>query len=803
MYLKSRWMLLLVLLLIGPALASAQFVTGRYIVELSGAPAAEAVAKRKTARTAIAAEVSSQRAAVRAQQKALRARIEQAQATVVDSVDTVANALIVRATANQAARIAGLPGVARVHQVRRFKLHLDAAIPLHQVDLAWNQIGQDRAGLGVKIAVIDTGIDAAHPGFQDSSLPAVDGFPKVNDSADLAYTNNKVIVARSYPQLWVYGDPDPSARDHVGHGTALGMCAAGVTNQAPFATITGVAPKAYLGSYKIFGTPGYNDSATDDAILKALDDAVADGMDVISLSFGTVYASRLQDDLEVQAIERATALGVIVTASAGNDGPDPFTMSSPATAPSALAVGASHNARFLGYSVTVGPTNYPAIPGTGPAPSAEIVASLADVASLDGDGMACSPLAAGSLSGRVALILRGVCYFQDKLNNAAAAGAVAAIIYTDAARPDAVTMAVGNAVLPAEMVSNADGVAIQQQLQAAGDEPLQATLRFDIHAIPVDPYRVADFSSRGPNVDGSIKPDLLAAGTDIYTATQSFDPYGEMFDSSGYIYVNGTSFSAPLVAGSAALLKAARPGYSASQYRSMLVNTAVPLGANDPGAIQQSGAGLLNVNAALNTTATVSPTALSFGVANRNANLSQTLTISNLGTQDGTFVATVIPRQGNTAAPTAAAGALVVAAGSTADLAVQFPADDLAPGSYEGVLALQDQNTGATLRIPYWYAIPAAPYSMSIFQAPSAARAGSTLQEAILFRVLDASGVPLTEITPTVTISGAGSILAVNLREDILPGLFAVDLTLDPRVGVDIVTISAGDLSSQVVILGR
>lgn len=803
MSLNKRWMLLWLLLLIGPALASAQFVSGRYIVELSGAPAAEAAAKQKTARNAIAAEVSGRRAAVQAQQKVVRAGIEQAQAKVVDSVDTVANALIVRATADKVARIASVPGVVRVHPVRQFKLHLDAAIPLHQVDLAWNQIGQDRAGLGVKIAIIDTGIDAAHPGFQDSSLAAVDGFPKVNDSADLAYTNNKVIVARSYPQLWASSDPDPSARDRVGHGTALGMCAAGVTNTAPLATITGVAPKAYLGSYKIFGTPGYNDSASEDAILKALDDAVADGMDVISLSFGSVYAPRLQDDLEVQAIERATALGVIVVASAGNDGPDLFTMSSPATAPSALAAGGSHNARVFGASVTVGPTNYPALPGSGPAPSEQIVAPLADVAPLDGDGMACAPLAEGSLSGRTALILRGVCYFQDKLNNAAAAGAVAAIVYTDEARPDAVTMAVGNATLPAEMVSNADGLAIKQQLQSAGDGSLQAMLRFDFHAIPVDPYRIASFSSRGPNVDGSIKPDLLAAGTDIYTATQSFDPYGEMFDASGYIYVDGTSFSAPLVAGSAALLKAARPGFSVDQYRSMLVNTAVPLGADDSQAIQQSGAGLLNVNAALNTTATVSPTALSFGVANRNANLSQTLRISNLGAQDETLVATVVPRQGNTASPTTAVGALVVAAGSTADLTVQFPAGDLAPGSYEGVLTLQDQESGAKLRVPYWYAIPAAPYSMSILQAPTVARAGATLTEAILFRVFDASGVPLTEATPTVTISGNGAILGVSLREDILPGVFAVDLRLDPQRGVDAVTISAGDLSSQVFILGR
>src|SRR6185295_17953200 len=109
---------------------------------------------------------------------------------------------------------------------------------------------------------------------------------------------------RSYSSLFASTDPDPSARDHIGHGTSTAMAAAGVLNAGPLATIRGVAPKAYLGSYKVFGSPGVNDGASEDAILKALDDAVADGMDVINVSLGDALAENLEADLETLAIQR-------------------------------------------------------------------------------------------------------------------------------------------------------------------------------------------------------------------------------------------------------------------------------------------------------------------------------------------------------------------------------------------------------------------------------------------------------------------------------------------------------------------
>ena len=419
----------------------ARTVPDRYIVELTGEPAARRMAVEGVRANQV--EAARHRASVRTEQAAARLAIEQAGGQVIESIETVGNALFVRMPASDAARLASLPGVKRVLPVREFKLVLDHAVVVHKIVDAWNQIGLDHAGLGMKIGLIDTGIDDTHPGFQDSSLKIPAGFPKTNADSDKAYTNNKVIVARSYAKMFSTPDPDQSARDDVGHGTGTAMAAGGVLNAGPQATIRGVAPEAYLGNYKVFGSPGVNDGAPEDAILKAIDDAVTDGMDVINLSLGDPVAVTFINDPEVQAVQNAVSAGAIVVVAAGNAGPDPQTIGPPGTAPSAITVGASSNNREFAGAATVGGTVFVAIPGSGPAPSGAITNQVADVSILDHNGLACASFPAGSLKGQIAFILRGTCLFTDKLNHAQAAGAVAALVYTDPARPEPITMSVG------------------------------------------------------------------------------------------------------------------------------------------------------------------------------------------------------------------------------------------------------------------------------------------------------------------------------------------------------------------------
>ncbi len=796
---KRIWVLLFSLSLFGQAP-----VPNRYIVELSEAPvAAHAGTARAGALHTAAAE--SQRGRVRTQQTAVRAAIELRQGVVIGRVENVSNALIVRISDAGAAGLSSIPGVSKVHAERRFHMLLDHALVLHRAIDAWNQIGASNAGAGIKIAMIDTGIDVGHPGFSDASFSAPAGFPIADSMADLAYTNNKVIVARSYASLFASPDPDPSAADHVGHGTATAMAAAGVMNAGPLATIGGVAPRAYLGSYKVFGTPGVNDYASEGAILQAIEDAVTDGMDIISMSLGSDVAERLEYDPEVQALELAVASGVIVVASAGNNGSDPETIGSPADAPSVIAVGASANDRmFAGTVLLSGGQTLVAIPAAEANSATPIAAALVDVATLDGSGLGCSPLPANSLAGSIAFIFRGTCTFESKLDNAQAAGAIGALVYDNVPGEAPITMGVGAASLPAEMVSNSDGLALRSQL-AAG---VTATLQFALSPAYVNPANIASFSAQGPNVDSGIKPDLLAVGLNLYTAAQKLDPNGALYDPSGYAVEQGTSFSAPLVAGAAALVKQALPGLTVDEYRSLLIDAAAPgwLVPGTPATAQQAGGGVLDVLASLNATATAAPVSLSFGASG--AAPGQNITVTNVGTASDTFQLSVVPRISGAPAPQLPAASVQLDPGASASIAVQFQAGSLSPGAYDGFINIQGTLSAFASHVPYWYGVPSnQPAHVTVlYNAGSSGpqAAGSRLSQAAIFRVTDAAGLPVTSIVPSVTaVSTGAQASSISSLDDQVPNAYTFNARLSPQPGSNVFQIQAGSVSTTVTIVGQ
>jgi subtilisin family serine protease len=786
--------------------APAERIAGRYIVELTAEPVASHVMRQpgRGRDRMNSAAAWAQRARIRGEQDQMRQRLAARNATVRDGVDTVANALFVEMSEAEAAKLAGEPGVKRVTPERTFKMVLDRAVALHRVTEAWDMIGADRAGEGIKIAIIDSGVDASHPGFQNSGLSVPDGFPMVNYAIDAGNTNEKVIVARSYVGLLRYRDPDYTSRDHVGHGTALAMIAAGVRNDGPLASIEGVAPRAWLGNYKIFGTPGYNDNATDSAILKAMDDAVADGMDIINLSLGDDFAPRLADDVDVDAVERATAAGVIVVVAAGNNGPGMNTISSPATAPSALAVGATSNSRTFGTTVSVeGMGSYLSYAGSGPAPGGPVQAELADVEKIDGNGQACSALGAGSLSGKAALILRGGCTFETKLTNAQQAGAVAAVVYAAADSPNPITMSVGSATLPAMMVSNPDGLALKQGI---ANGTAAATLDFALHAADQPGKRVTDFTAVGPGVDLAVKPDLVATGENMYTATQGLDPYGDMFNPSGYTLVDGTSFSVPLVAGAAALLKSARPGLTVSDYRSLLVNTAAAVTQTWKGeeaTLQQTGGGLLDVAAALQSTVTAYPVSLSFGAGGVSIDAAKTLKLTNRGADAESFQITVKPKHGDTA-PAAEVETVEIAAGATVEVGLKWTAGSMTSGPQDGVVEVQGLTSGTVARVPYWYdASTGEPASITLMSQTSSARRGAWLRDAIYIRVTDAAGAPLADVPVEVeAVSGGGAFTTLTNYDGDVPGIFGVSVYMGMQPGTNVFRIRAGQASLDVAISG-
>jgi hypothetical protein len=292
----------------------------------------------------------------------------------------------------------------------------------------------------------------------------------------------------------------------------------------------------------------------------------------------------------------------------------------------------------------------------------------------------------------------------------------------------------------------------------------------------------------------------VAVGANFYTAAQQLDSRGELYNATGYSIENGTSFSAPLVAGAAAVLKAARPGLTAAEYRSLLVNTAVA-GYFRPGtaaAVQQAGGGLLELSAALRTTAAAAPVSLSFGASGPDPVVRRTLTISNVGPVAETFTISVAPSTGGPV-PEVPSGTAELKPGFAMDLPVTFRGSSLAEGQYEGFVLVQGVRSGTTLRIPYWYAAASSqPAHITILSREDDPRRNANVFDAVIFRVTDAAGIPVQGVEPKITmISGEGSVVEVLPRNRLTPGAWSAHLRMGPAAGANTFRIEAGGVFKE------
>ncbi|MGZ8783045.1 MAG: S8 family peptidase [Gaiellaceae bacterium] len=254
----------------------------------------------------------------------------------------VANGIAVVVPRSQLGRLASLPGVERIYPSVRYRPQLDRSPQQIGAPALWGP-GLANAGQGMKIAIIDEGIDQTHPFFAPAGYTMPAGYPK----GQTAYTNAKVIVARAFAParpLWKHASK-PFDPEFSSHGTHVAGIAAGNANTlAEGVRISGVAPRAYLGNYKALTIPTDADVGLDGnspELVAAIEAAVADGMDVINMSLGEpeIEPSR---DIVVQALGAAARAGVVPVVSAGNDF-DEFgrgSVGSPAAAPEAITVGA-------------------------------------------------------------------------------------------------------------------------------------------------------------------------------------------------------------------------------------------------------------------------------------------------------------------------------------------------------------------------------------------------------------------------------------------------------------------------------
>jgi subtilisin family serine protease len=277
-----------------------------------------------------------------------QARLERRIAVAIPSAKVrwrysyVLNALAVVVPRGQIDRLAALPGVAHVDRSVEYHSLLDQSVPLIDAPELWGPT-RATAGQGIKIGIIDDGVDQGHRFFSPAGFTMPRGYPKGNR----AYTTAKVIVARAFPPpgaTWKYAARpfDPLESIHATHvaGIAAGDYDATKRSGRP---VSGVAPSAYIGNYKVLTVPtpavGLNGNSPE--IVKGIDAAVADGMNVINLSLGEPEIDP-DRDIVVKAINAATRAGVVATIAAGNDFDTfgPGSISSPGDAANAITAAA-------------------------------------------------------------------------------------------------------------------------------------------------------------------------------------------------------------------------------------------------------------------------------------------------------------------------------------------------------------------------------------------------------------------------------------------------------------------------------
>ncbi len=700
---------------------------------------------------------------------------------VLDRRSFLLNMLVVSCSPEMVLELRKHPDVKAVYPNRSRKLHMDSAPTIVSAVAVWEMLGGVKsAGQGIRIGIIDTGINQAHPLFSDPELTAPQGFPQPAEFS--AFTNSKVIVARDYVkgQFGYATQPIHTPEDEMGHGTAVASIAAGVPVPTPYVPIQGMAPKAYLGNYKVFGKPGVNENAKTGAIVAAVEDAVKDQMDVVNLSLGGTAESP-ETDPEQQAIAKAMEAGVLVVISAGNGGPNPGTISSPGTSPEALTVGATLHSRYFasGMDVTSTDTTVPSelaliayVPAAGQAISAKLgPVQLVSILPYDSTGLGCSSslLPPGSLTGKMALIQRGECYFSQKASNATNAGAAGVVIYQNQDEPPTGMSGVDPA-RPAVMIEKGAGEALQALLPG---HSVAVTLRpqSEIMKWLSAKNQVASFSSRGPDIMFQIKPDIVAPGQDILAASMS----------GGYTRgLNGTSFSAPIVTGAAALMFQLHPAWTPQYVKSSLVNAAdrgVKWKGEDARVID-AGNGRLNVEKGAGTSAFLDPVSISFGVIEEAPaqDLDKVVKVSNSSlTTSQTVSAEVVE---TTPHPSVQLGvaplALTLGPGQSGEFTVKAHiVSPLQYGTFEGYLKLSSSTSSTPITASYWGAFPVEDHSQLLKVSQDGSADYSTLPAAIIASHPGAT----IEIQDSATYSGS---LTIGANEDGLP---LHGLTLRARSG--------------------
>ncbi|MCO8275442.1 S8 family serine peptidase [Actinoplanes sp. TRM 88003] len=595
-------------------------------------------------------------------------RVRELGGTVLGTYQQAYNGVKVRIGADRARQLAQEPGVIGVRTLRSLQRDNTNGVPLIGAPQAWSAPGKLH-GEGIKVAIIDSGIDYTHADFggpgteaayekahatsAELADPALFGprAPKIKGGIDLAGDSYQPDPAG--PDYQPVPVPDSNPLDCQGHGTHVAGTTAGFGVTADGKTYTGgydartisgrswtvgpgAAPKADLYAVRVFGCEGSTDLVVD-----AIEWSVANDIDVINMSLGAGFG--VSDTPEAEAADNAAKAGVIVVASSGNSGPSPYITGSPASSTRAISVAASDPVAALpGARLALGAGNeLEAVVLNGAAFTSGTSLPVKVVGNgAGGIGLGCSTaeFQQAGVEGVIAVVSRGVCARTAKAVYGQEAGAAAVVqvnttadfppyegpITENADTNEPVTVTIPFLGVP----STAAGA-----LQAADGS--RATLTAEQLTNP-GYLGTASFSSAGARVgDSWLKPDVTAPGVSISSALSG--------SGNGALYASGTSMSSPHTAGAAALVRQAHPDWRKVEYwKAALVNTADA--AKVQGYLTRSnGAGLVQVQAAAATRAVAlgdpGTATLNYGFAELDKNYTQrkTVRVKNFGPVPATF----------------------------------------------------------------------------------------------------------------------------------------------------------------------
>ena len=729
------------------------------VIEMTGDPVA--VVQAEKGRELTPGERGDVKGKLKKAQDSIRGTITSKGGEIQAQMQSAYNGFQASVPVDQVDAVASLPGVVAVHPVRTYAVDNAVSVPFLGLPQVWQNTGY--TGQNVKVAIIDTGIDythatfggpgtteayeAAHAAEAQPADPAWFGpdAPRVKGGIDLVGDDyNADSSSDAYQPV---PHPDDNPLDCNGHGSHVagttggsGVLADGTTYPGPYDESTpsntfrvgpGVAPQVDLYAVRVFGCEG-----STDVVVPALDWAVENGMDVVNLSLGSSFGRG--DDPDAVAAANAVGAGVVVVASAGNAGHNPYLTGSPGTGDGVIAVSAVDSTEsFPGATVTVGGATVEAINANGA--DLDGLGELEVVRLTGENALGCSPeafTAAGVVEGgnQLAVVDRGACARVAKAIYGQQAGAAAVLMvnnsddlppYEGVITSNADTGEPYLVTIPFLGVRQSDGVAFGPG-QVATIAPVQ---------IANPGFRgYASFSSSGPRSgDSAISPDVAAPGVSIASAAVG--------SGNGASILSGTSMAAPHVAGVAALSVQAHPNWTAPQVAASVVSTADPEKVAGQ-RLTLGGVGLVDAAQAVATQVTATgdafrtesgwarESALSFGFQESPLGFGglKTVTLRNDGPTPVTYAVSTTPSaQSQKATVTLSSKSITVRPGGTAKLVLAVTAaardvptsvvagDPFAFYEISGDIVLTAPDS--TLRVPYLLV----PRSSSTVSTPTSA----------------------------------------------------------------------------------